>query len=461
MSDRPTRVGRGTAILDGPAAASAAVKLPPGPRIPKVLQGIGYAVSRTWMYQHVGRRHGDVFKMTLPVFGSTVVVADPQLAKQLLMASTEDVGNIQPNLSRVLGYGSVFALDGADHRLRRKLLTPPFHGKSIKNYEKIFEEETLRESANWPEGQAFSTLEPMMRITLNAILRAVFGAEGEQLDELRRIIPPWVTLGSRLAVLPTPRRTFGRYSPWGRLAEYRRQYDEVIDKLIDWVKADPDFDSRDDVLSLLLRSTYEDGSEMSRSDIADELLTLLAAGHETTASTLGWAFERISRHPRVLATLVDEAATDDNEYRQAAILEVQRARTVIDAFGRHVYSPTFELGDWVIPRGYSIVIAISQLHRRAEDFPDPEKFDPTRFVGTRAPFAFMPFGGGTRRCVGAAFANVEMDVVLRTVLRHFEIDTTSAPDEKAHSRGVAFTPKDGGRIVIHRRETPLAKENDD
>jgi cytochrome P450 len=448
----------GRATLEKPAVTPRAVKLPPGPRLPRLVQGIGYAVSRTWMYQRVARRHGDVFTMNLPVFGPTVIIADPQLAKQLFMASTEDVGNIQPNLSRMLGDGSVFALDGSEHRLRRKLLTPPFHGKSIKNYETIFEEETLRESANWPEGQAFSTVEPMMRITLNAILRTVFGAEGEQLAELRRIIPAWVTLGSRVVVLPTPKRSFGSYSPWGRLAEYRRQYDTVISKLIDRAKADPNLDSRDDVLTLLLRSAYEDGSEMSRSDVGDELLTLLAAGHETTAATLGWAFERISRHPRVLAALVDEAATDDNEYRQATILEVQRARTVIDAAGRHVYSPTFELGEWVIPRGYSIVVAISQLHHRCEDFPDPERFDPTRYIGTRPTFAFMPFGGGTRRCVGAAFANVEMDVVLRTVLRHFEIDTTSAPDEKSHSRGVAFTPKKGGRIIVHRRATPLDQE---
>ncbi|HEX9832587.1 MAG TPA: cytochrome P450 [Mycobacterium sp.] len=427
--------------------------------MPKLLQGIGYAISRTRMYRQIARRYGDVFRMNLPVFGPTVIVADPQLAKQLFMANTDDVGNIQPNLSRVLGNGSVFALDGADHRLRRKLLTPPFHGKSIKNYEKIFEEETLRESANWPEGQAFPTLEPMMRITLNAILRAVFGADGQQLDELRRIIPTWVTLASRLAVLPAPDRTLGRYSPWGRLAEYRRQYDQVIDKLIDRVRADPDFDRREDVLALLLRSTYEDGSEMSRSDIGDELLTLLAAGHETTAATLGWAFERISRHPRVLSKLVDESATEDNEYRQATILEVQRARTVIDFAGRRVCAPTFELGEWVIPRGYSIVVAISQLHDRAEDFPEPERFDPSRYIGTRPPtFAFVPFGGGTRRCVGAAFANVEMDVVLRTVLRHFVINTTTGPDEKAHSRGVAFTPKDGGRIIVHRRQTPLAWE---
>jgi len=430
--------------------------MPPGPRLPKLVQGVGYILSRNWVYERIARRRGNVFTLNLPMFGRTVIVADPQLAKQLFTASTDDVGNVQPNLSRVLGSGSVFALDGADHRRRRKLLTPPFHGKSIKNYEKIFEEETLRESANWPEGQAFPTLEPMMRITLNAILRAVFGADGEQLDELRRIIPPWVTLGSRLAVVPTPNRDYGRFSPWGRLAEYRRQYDDVIGRLIDRVKADPDFDTRDDVLALLLRSTYEDGSEMSRSDIADELLTLLAAGHETTASTLGWAFERITRHPTVLAELVDEAATDGNEYRQATILEVQRARTVIDFAGRHVHAPTFQLGDWVIPQGTSIVVAIAQLHKRAEDFADPERFDPQRYIGTRPPtFAFVPFGGGTRRCVGAAFANVEMDVVLRTVLRHFVIETTTAPDEKVHSRGVAFTPKHGGRIIVHRRETPL------
>jgi cytochrome P450 family 138 len=444
-------------IVDKLTTAAGTVKLPPGPRFPKVLQGVAYAISRHWTYEQCARRYGDVFTLNIPVFGRTVIVTDPQAAKQLFTANPDDVGNVQPNLSRMLGAGSVFALDGADHRRRRRLLTPPFHGKSIRNYEKIFEEETLRESANWPEGQAFETLEPMMRITLNAILRTVFGADGEQLDELRRIIPPGVTLGSRLAVLPTPTRTYGRFSPWGRLAEYRRQYDAAIDRLIDRVQADPRFEERDDVLALLLRSSYEDGSAMSRQDIADELLTLLAAGHETTAATLGWAFERISRHPEVLSKLVAEAATDDNEYRQATILEVQRARTVIDFTGRHLYAPTFELGEWVIPQGYSMIVGISLMHERCQEFPDPERFDPQRFVGNRPPtFAFIPFGGGTRRCVGAVFANVEMDVVLRTVLRHFIVDTTTAPDEKMHSRGVAYTPADGGRIVVHRRETPLA-----
>ncbi|MGE2729454.1 cytochrome P450 [Mycolicibacterium vaccae] len=428
------------------------VRLPPVPPIPYLVQAAGFTVSRKWTVAQVVRRYGDVVSMRLPVFGPTVLVADPALAKQVFMADTEAVGNIQPNLSRVLGPGSVFALDGADHRRRRKLLTPPFHGRSIKNYERIFEEETLREAATWPEGRPFEMVEPMMRITLNAILRAVFGADGAHLDDLRRIIPPWVTLGSKVAVLPTPSRTYGRFSPWGRLAVYRRQYDEVIARLIDDVRSDPDFAERDDVLALLLRSTYEDGSSMSRQDIGDELLTLLAAGHETTAATMGWAFERISRHPEVLETLVAEADTDTNEYRQATLLEVQRARTVIDFAGRHVYAPTFEIGEWVIPRGHSIVVAIDQVHQRLQEYPDPERFDPQRFLGQRPnTFSHIPFGGGTRRCVGAVFANVEMDVVLATVLRHFTIETTTAPGEKPHSRGVAYTPKDGGRVVVRRR----------
>jgi cytochrome P450 len=354
-------------------------------------------------------------------------------------------------LSRLFGSGSVFGLEGDDHRRRRRLLAPPFHGKSMKNYETIIEEETLREMAGWPEGRPFATLPPMMRITLNAILRAVFGAEGAELDELRRLIPPWVTLGSRLAALPKPKR-YSRFGLWGRLDKWRRQYDGVIEKLIAAEQADPDFADRTDVLALLLRSTYDDGAAMSHKEIGDELLALLAAGHETTASTLAWAFERISRHPELLARLVDEADNGGNELRQATILEVQRARTVIDFAGRHVYPEAYRLGEWVIPRGYSIIVGIAQIHDNPEVFPDPRRFDPQRFIDTKpSALSWIPFGGGTRRCVGAAFANMEMDVVLRTVLRHFTIETTDAPDERWHCRGVAFTPKDGGPVVVRRR----------
>ncbi len=433
-------------------AAPPAVNLPPTVGIPKAVLGLAFSASRRWTMQQLAPRYGDVFTLNLPIWGRTVVVADPQLAKQVFTTSPEQLGNIQPNLSRLLGSGSVFALDGDDHRRRRRLLAPPFHGKSVKNFESIIEEETLRETEGWPECREFPTLPSMMRITLNAILRAVFGAGGTEFDELRRLIPPWVTLGSRLAALPKPARTYGRYSPWGRLADRRRKYDLVIDKLIEAERADPNFEDRTDILALMLRSTYEDGSAMSRKDIGDELLTLLAAGHETTAATLGWAFERLSRHPDVLAQLAEEADTDNNELRQAVILEVQRNRTVIDFAGRRVYVPAYQLGEWVIPQGYSIVVAISQIHDDPDVFPDPERFDPARYLGTKPPtFAWIPFGGGTRRCVGAAFANMEMDVVLRTVLRHFVIETADTPGEKWHGRGVAFTPKRGGRIVVHRR----------
>jgi cytochrome P450 family 138 len=434
------------------APAPPAGKLPPASRVPKALQGAAFWISRRWIVEQMARRHGDIFLLNVPVYGPMVVVANPQLAKQIFTTSPEVLGNIQPNLSRLLGSGSVFALDSDEHRQRRRLLAPPFHGKSIKNYETIIEEETLREIAGWPEGTAFATLPSTMRITLNAILRAVFGAEGAELDQLRRILPPWVTLGSRLATLPKPPRTYGRYSPWGRLMEWRRRYDVILDKLIEDERADPNFENRTDVLALMLRSTYEDGSRMSRKDIGDELLTLLAAGHETTAATLGWAFERLSRHPDVLAELAAEADTQDNELRQATILEVQRTKTVIDLTGRRVTAPVFELGDWAIPHGYSIIVSISRMHANADAFPDPDRFDPQRFVGSKPPsFAWIPFGGGARRCVGAVFANMEMDVVLRTVLRYFTIETTTAPGEKWHSRGVAYTPKDGGKIMVHRR----------
>ena len=346
----------------------------------------------------------------------------------------------------------MFALDREEHRRRRRLLAPPFHGKSMKNYEAIIEDETLRETAKWPEGQPFPTVPSMMRITLNAILRAVFGADGAELDELRRLIPPWVTLGSRLAALPKPKRNYGRYSPWGRLEVWRRQYDIVIDKLIADERADPNFADRTDVLALMLRSTYDDGSVMSRKDIGDELLTLLAAGHETTAATLGWAFERLTRHPELLAALVEEADRDGQELRQASILEVQRSRTVIDFAARSIYPPVYQLGEWVIPRGYSMIVSIARIHDNPNVFPNPERFDPQRYMGSKpSAFAWIPFGGGARRCVGAAFANMEMDVVLRTVLRHFTIETTDAPAEDWYCRGVAYTPKDGGRIVVRRR----------
>jgi cytochrome P450 family 138 len=426
-------------------------KSPPVVRAPKPVQMVLMSAFRRRFLQYALKRYGPVFAINVPYFGRSVVVSDPALARKVFLASTDDLINVQPNLSRIFGPGSVFALDGKEHRARRKLLAPPFHGQSIKNYEKVIEEETLRESANWPEGKEFPTLEPMNRITLNVILRTVFGADGAELDYLREIIPPWAKLASRMATLPEPPLRTGRYSPWGRLEEFRRNFDRTVFALIDKAEADSRLEERTDILALLLRSTYEDGTPMSRQDVSDELLTLLGAGHETTASTLGWAFERLRRHPDVLAKLVEENDEGGNEFRQATIQELQRNRTVIDFSGRHVLAPHFDIGDWRIPHGYTVMIAIANVHANADIFPNPERFDPYRFVGTRTPTAWIPFGGGTRRCIGAAFANVEMDVVLRTVLQHFVIGTDNAPDEKVHFRGIAFTPKDGGLVTLRRR----------
>ncbi|MDT5094209.1 MAG: cytochrome family [Mycobacterium sp.] len=434
------------------APGTVPAKLPPVVRLPKVVQGMAFVADRAAVVNRAARRYGPVFAINIPIFGRTVVVADPALVRQVFTASTDDLLNIKPNLSRIMGPGCVFALDRAEHRHRRKLLTPPFHGKSIKNYEQLIEQETLREAANWLVGEEFATLEPMMRLTLNVILRAVFGADGAELDRLREIMPAWVTLGSQLARLPTPPRALAGIGPWRRLGAARREFDEIVAKLIARAQADPDFDERTDILSLMLRSRYDDGSPMPHEHIADELVALLSAGHETTASTLAWTFERLRRHPEIAAALVAEADGDDNELRQATILEVQRARTVIDFVGRHVAAPFFDLGEYRIPHGYEIMVSIRQLHENPEMFPEPDRFDPYRYVGERPPtFAWVPYGGGTRRCVGATFANTEMDVVLRTVLRHFTLDSVSDPGEKLHSRGVAYAPKRGGRVVLQRR----------
>lgn len=433
------------------------VRLPPGsPRIvPKAVQGIAFFAARRQVTERMARRYGAAFRLDVPVFGRLVVVVDPELAKQVFTSRPDDLGAIKPNLSRLLGSGSVFGLDGADHRRRRKLLAQPFHAGNMKNYERIVEEETLREIADWPEAEPFATLAPMKRITLNVILRAVFGAEGAEFDELRAIIVPWAKLGARLSVLPMPTRTYGRYTPWGRLADWRRKYDTVIDRMIGKALSDPGLTERTDILALLLRSAYEDGSPMSRQDIRDDLLTLLVAGHETTATTLAWVFERLSRHPEVLSALAADGDTDDSALRHATIYEVQRTRSVIDFSGRRVRAPTFGLGEWVLPHDYSIIVSISQCHANPEAFPDPDRFDPQRYiVGKPSPFAWIPFGGGTRRCAGAAFAKMEMNVVVRTVLRNLVIQTTEAPGEKLRAGGLGFLPKDGGRIAVRVRRPP-------
>lgn len=428
------------------------VRLPPGPRIPKLVTGAAFLTARHRAIAAVGNRYDGAFTVDLPIFGETVVVSDPALLKDLFTSSGDLVGRAA-NLGTVLGPGSTFSLDGDEHRARRKLLVPPLHGKRMPGYETIVEEEVLRETAGWPEGREFATLQPMMRITLNAILRTVFGAQGDSLDELRELLPPMVPLASRMAVLPAfLRRDLGPWSPWGRVQRSRRRYDQIVASLIADGRSDPGFDARTDILALMLQARYEDGSPISDAHVADELLTLLAAGHETTATTLAWVIERLRRHPRLLARLTAEADAGGSELRQATIWETQRTRPVVAATSR-VARRRMRLGDWVIPEGHVVIASITLSHGSERNFRDAKAFNPDRFLGANPDtHTWIPYGGGIRRCIGAAFANMEMNVALRTLLREFEFRTTYSPAERSHSRGIATAPAQGGLAVVYRRK---------
>ncbi|MGB0961489.1 MAG: cytochrome P450 [Mycobacterium sp.] len=444
-------------------ATTEPVRLPPGPRIPKLIQGAAVLTARYGAVAALGRRYGSTFTLNIPVFGETVVISDPVLVKDLFSTSRELIGRPENNLGGdVLGPGSIFNLDGDALLARRKLLLPPFSGKSMRSYAAITEEEVMREMQTWPEGVEFTTLEPMMRITLNTILRAVFGAEGRELDELRVLMPTAVEFGSKIALMPSVvRRDFGPWSPGGKFAEYRRRMDKLINSLMADARSDPKFAERGDVLSLLLQARYDNGEPLPDAYIVDELLTMLVAGHETTSTQLAWTVERIRRHPDLLTRLTEEVDAGGSELMLATIAESQRTRPVLTAALRRTKT-RIRLGEWVIPEGDTI-LASTQLAMAAEEsFPEPDKFNPDRFVGNPPnPFAWIPFGGGMMRCIGASFATMEMEVTLRTMLREFRLEPTSEPDEKPHSRGVTVTPGRGGRAVVHRRNksTPCSADS--
>ena len=428
------------------------VTLPDGPSLPRFVQGGMALAAPLWTMRRLRERYGSAFTVDVPIFGKAVVISDPAEVKQLFTTSPEIADNLDLNLGRVLGPNSFFAISGDAHKQQRKLLVPPFHGRRLRAYEAIVEEEAVREMATWPEGAEFATLDSMMRITLNAILRAVFGADGAELAELRELLPAMVKLGSRLAVLPIPRTDLGRLSPWGRALGYRREYDAIVGRLIAAARRDPRLDDRNDVLALMLQSRYDDGAGMSRDEIADQLLTLLTAGHETTATTLAWAVERLQRHPAVLRRLAEEADAGGSDLREATILEVQRVRPVIDRTARQVRAPSMRLGRWTLPEGQIVLVSIYLIHSNEALFPHARSFDPDRFAGSRPDtHQWIPFGGGVRRCIGAAFAHMEMNVVLRTLLRDLTLEPASERDERWHSRGIASCPAKGGRAVVRRR----------
>ncbi|MHB8690335.1 MAG: cytochrome P450 [Solirubrobacteraceae bacterium] len=397
----------------------------------------------------------------VPAFKHLVFVGSPELVRQVFAGSPKQLHFGAPNpIGKMTGLKSLFSLDEEAHLEQRKLILPPLHGKRMHFYEAIAEEETIRELATWPEGRQLRTTEPFMRITLNIIMRAVFGVrEGALMDELREQTPHAVKLGSRMMGMGPLHRDLGPNSPYGRFRALIRRFEWGVNALVDQARNDPALAQRDDVLALLARATHEDDdSPLSDQEIADQLKAIVAAGHETTANTLAWAVERLSRHPAILARLVAEVDAGERtageargQLRTATIYELQRTRPVIPGTGRMVVAP-FELGDYILPPGTVIILPTPFLHNDPSVYPNPTRFDPDRFLGRRPdPNSWIPFGGGIRRCPGAAFAHMEMDVVLRTLLREIVINGTSERGERMLFRGIAFAPARGGRIVMRRR----------
>jgi hypothetical protein len=407
------------------------------------------------MYAALTRRYGSpIVSVNLPGIGHAVVIGDPVVAKKLLSTSTELIERPPSgggSLGDAFGPGSTFSLAGDELLARRKMVLPMFHGKRMRSYEDIIEEEVMREIATWPEDREFETLPSMTRITLGAILRAVFGSEGASLDELRELVPHAALVASMVLVVPPRmRRDLGPWSPWGRHLRYRRRFDAIVDSLIASARVDPALPERSDVLALLVQAHYDNGEPIPDRHIADEMLTLVVSGHETTAGSLAWAVERLRRHPQLLARLTEEVDAGGSELRQATISEVQRVRPVLDAFVRRTKT-RIRLGDWVIPENTNLIFSIPLVHDSEESFPDAASFNPDRFVGAPKPGAWIPFGGGVNRCVGAAFATMESDITLRTLLREFRFAPTDAPGERGHWRGVANVPARGARAVVYRR----------
>ncbi len=439
-------------IVENDLPSSPIDGLPPGPRLPASLQTLAMRTRQRPFLERTRRRYGPIFTARVLALGPSVIVSDPDLIKQTFRAEPTvlHAGTASP-LRELLGENSLLGIDEDQHMEQRKLLLPPFKGQRMKSYEPMIAEIAAEEIASWPQGTEFEATPAMQRITLRAILRAVFGAEGERLHTLEVLIPRWTALGSRVVLAPEMRRNYGPWSPWAKFTKLRSRIDEVLDELIAIARADPAVEERVDVLALMVQATHEDGSAMSDAEIRDELVTMLVAGHETTAHTLSWAVERLRRHPEILARLRQELAEGGKALREATIREVQRTRPVIAFAGRFVRKP-FELAGYRLPLGTRILLAACLTHYDPDLFPHPDRFEPDRFLGTLPDtYSWIPFGGGIRRCIGATFAHMEMDVVLRVLLERVELLGTDAPAEDWAFGGVVWAPARGGRIAIRDR----------
>jgi cytochrome P450 family 135 len=429
--------------------------LPPGPSGPIALNFLRLTERplETLLGWHA--RYGDCFTVRYPVFGTGVYIADPAAIRALHTGDQSDLraGEANAPLGAVVGPRSVLVLDGPEHLRQRRLLLPPFQGSAVHAFRTVVREVAEREVARWRVGERLVLRGRMRALTFEVIARAVFGvAELDRIERLRRALVA-VLAGQFVFLLPDAlRRDLGPLSPGGAMARRLRAADALLYEEIALRRSAPDLEQRTDVLSLLLRARDEDGEPMSDAELRDELMTMLLAGHETTATALAFAFDLLYRHPTALARLRDELSADDGDdaYLDAVVTETLRLRPIIDANQRRLTRPRVVAG-WELPAGVSVYPAIALVHRRPDLYPRPGAFRPERFLDGRAEsYAWLPFGGGIRRCIGAALAQAEMAEAIRVVVRRTELRPLRSRPDPVAMRGVTLVPRHGVAVEVAR-----------
>jgi cytochrome P450 len=454
------------AATDPTALPSPTRGLPPGPRMPRAAQTVAWALAPTWVMDQCARRLGDAFTLTFAPSGlKLVMVGDPQAVKQVFTAPPDVApsGAGSSPIAPVLGQRSVLTLTGSEHMRQRKLLLPPFHGERMREYEDVIVQATRRDMASWPLGESMRMQSHTRSITLEVIVRAVFGVETERMGPLKQAIRELAEPVRVLAVLRAlmSRPTGAR--PTGALGRALEALDELIYAEIARRRGASDIEQRTDIMSLLLLARDEHGEAMTDVELRDELVTLLLAGHETTATSVAWALERLVRHPEKLARLtaeIDAAGTGggqgaSEEYMTAVVNETLRVRPVVGIVVR-VLNEDLRVGSYVLPKGTRVAPSIYLTNRNAQVYGDPEAFRPERFLeAATETFSWIPFGGGIRRCIGASFAQMEMKVMLRTMLSelapHAPKSRRGRRDEWVRRRAVTLVPAAGASVVWERR----------
>jgi cytochrome P450 len=397
-----------------------------------------------------GRRYGKVFTIRALTVPPMVYVADPAEIKKVFAGdpSVFHAGEANAMLSGLLGDTSVLVIDGDVHRDRRRLMLPPFHRDAVARQAAQMAQIAAANIAEWPVGQPFAVAPKMSEITLEVILRTVIGAsDAARLAALRAVMPKLLNIG-QWASLAIARPQLQTRRPWRTLWDRIQEADRLLYAEIADRRADSHLEERTDVLAMLVRATDEDGRTLSDRELRDQLMTLLVAGHDTTATALSWALERLTRHPDILEKAARAADSGDDEYLDAVAKETLRIRPVVYDVGRVLKEPV-ELAGYRLPAGVMVVPGIGLVHSDSEVYPDADRFDPDRMVGaTLSPTTWFPFGGGNRRCLGATFAMVEMRVVLREVLRRVQLATTTAAGETQQVKHVIMIPRNGARIRV-------------